>query len=357
MQRAKPKPKPLNPTNTSTEADAWLWAAYYKNNGFGDFARSLARGLSGLCDIAIQSDPRFYPELKRLGFWDRVRPETVVGGPAVQINAVNVVRPKRADVSAVYTMWECDRLLRSWVAAMNGHDFVIVPNQSNLDHFSNQLSIPVVKVPLGIDFDAYAPRGRENDGVFRFGTAGHLGHGATRKGLSRVVGWFLDAFPARVKDVRLSLKLNEGFNRIDTFRDQRIEIVHANLSKVELVQWHSSLDVYADGSTYEGWGMFPCNSMAVGRPVIGVPWGGHLEYFLPGNHIPVGYKIEPADDLYRKTKGSWPIPDHSDGVEAMRWCYDNQSRVREMGERAATSVEHLTWERCAKGVIAELDNL
>lgn len=354
MRRANPKPRPLEPTNTSTTADAWLWAAYYKHNGFGDFARSLARGLESLCDVALQADPSFYPELKRLGFWDRVRPESVIGGPAVQINAVNVVRPKMADVSAVYTMWECDKLMRSWVAAMNGHDFVIVPNQSNLEHFSEQLSVPVVKVPLGIDFDLYPPKERQQDGVFRLGAAGHLGHGSTRKGLHRVVGWFLDAFPSRVSDVRLSLKLNRGFNDVETFRDPRIEIVHEDLSRPELAEWHSSLDVYADGSTYEGWGMFPCNSLAMGRPVIGVLWGGHLEYFAPGNHIPIGHKIAPADDLYFKTKGSWAVPDHSDGVEAMRWCYDNQSQAREMGANAARSVEHLTWRRCAEGVLSHL---
>ena len=113
--------------------------------------------------------------------------------------------------------------------------------------------------------------------------------------------------------------------------------------------------MYADGSTYEGWGMFPCHSLACGRPVIGVYYGGHREYFRFGNHIPLGYRVELADEKYAFTGGAWAVPDHRDGVEAMRWCYENRAEVMRMGDTAAKSVEHLTWGNTAETLLAVLD--
>lgn len=333
----------------------WFWAFFHKFNGYGDLARYLVAELVDLVPLAIQTDPRFYDQMRERGWWSYVRDPSTMKGPHLSLQPTfsTMLKP-RGDRSAMFTMCECDRLLPAWRAQMDRFDLVIVPNNENAMHYRDQTKTPIESVPLGIDFDFYHWKPFGNREVFRFGTAGHLGHGSTRKGLFRVVDWFQDAFPRSIKGVRLSIKLSRGYEGVDTLGDDRIELVPDDLSTQQLADWHHSIDVYADGSTYEGWGMFPCHSLACGRPVIGVYYGGHREYFKFGNHIPIGYQVQMADEKYQHLRGAWAVPDYSDGVEAMRWCFDHRSDVESMGSNAARSVEHLTWRQCAVQLLEEL---
>lgn len=335
--------------------DLWLWAHFHEFNGYGDFARHVFSELRNLTSVALQTDHSFYGQIKSLGWWDHVREPGMKAGACLSIQPTfsQMLNPQGSP-SAMFTMSECDRLIPEWTNKMDNFDLIIVPNNENAMHYRDQTKAPIETVPLGVDFDNYHWKPFKKTGVFRFGTAGHLGHGSTRKGLFRVVEWFHDAFPRSVKNVRLSLKLHKGFDEIDTKNDPRIEKIQEHLSAEQLAAWHHSLDVYADGSTYEGWGLFPCNSLACGRPVIGVYYGGHREYFSFGNHIPIGYKVKLADELYQHTGGAWAVPNHSDGVEAMRWSYNNQSNIRKMGRRASQSVKHLTWTNCATNLLKVL---
>ena len=355
MRRARQKPKTLSPTSKSDDCDFWLWANFFRFNGYGDLSRNLAIELNRLTRLAIQAPPTFYQQLHDLGLWSRVRSNRLHKGPTLSIQPTfSQMLPPRAPGSVIYTMFECDRLLPAWREKLSKFDLVLMPSNENAFHFRDQLRAPIAVVPLGIDFDHYHFQPPKKRSIFRFGTAGHLGHGATRKGLFRVVEWFLDAFPPRFTDVRLSIKLNRGFEEVETHGDPRIELFAGDLSTQALADWHHSLDVYADGSTYEGWGMFPCNSLACGRAVVGTYYGARREYLRFGNHVSIGYRIKLADEKFQHLGGAWAVPDHSDGVEALRWCYNNPAEVERMGERAAESVHHLTWRRCAEGVLSEM---
>jgi glycosyltransferase involved in cell wall biosynthesis len=355
VRKAKPR-EAVDKIGRRSKSDQLLLSArFHKFNGYGDFARQLTRELIDLVPIAIQTTPEFHDQLKAKDWLQYVCDTEPHPGGEVSIQPTfSEMLPPKGDRAAMYTMFECDRLLPAWRARMNEFDLVIVPSNENAMHFRRQTTTKIVSVPLGIEFEHYHWKPFKERDVFTFGTAGHLGHGSTRKGLFRVIEWFQDAFPKFVKDVRLSVKLNRGHDNLDTFGDSRIELVPSDMSTEQLADWHHSIDVYADGSTFEGWGMFPCNSIASGRPVIGTYYGGHREYFRFGNHVSIGYNVELADDIYAQTGGAWAVPDHSDGVEAMRWCYDNQADVKQMGQRAAKSVLHLTWKNTALGVLDAL---
>lgn len=355
MKRAKAKKQHDKPSKQTDGGLLWFWGFFHKYNGYGDLARHLVGELVDLVPLAIQTDPGFYDQMRDRGWWNHVRDPSIMKGPCLSLQPTfSTMLPPRGDRSAMFTMSECDRLLPAWRAQMDRFNLVIVPNNENAMHYRDQTQTPIEVVRQGVDFDFYHFKPFVARDVFRFGTAGHLGHGSTRKGLFRVVEWFQDAFPRSVKDVRLSIKLSRGYDNIDIRGDARIELVPNDMSTQHLADWHHSLDVYADGSTYEGWGMFPCNSLAAGRSVIGTYYGGHREYFEFGNHVPIGYKIQIANEKYQHLRGAWAVPDHSDGVEAMRWCYDNQADVKRMGQRAADSVKHLTWRNTALGVLDAL---
>jgi len=355
LKSAKAKRK-QNPPNIHDGNEAlWVQASFHRLTGYGDLSKHLTCELAKLMSIAIQTKPDFYEQVKKWGWWDRIRTPSVSLGPSLSLQPTfsGMTRPSGAP-SALFTMFECDRLSPTFRSIFDQFNLVIVSNNENAMHYRNQTKTPIESVPLGINFEFYHWRPFCERDVFRFGTAGNLGHGSTRKGLFRVIEWFQDAFPRSMRDVRLSIKLSRGYDKVDIRGDDRIKLVPDDMSTQQLAAWHHSLDVYADGSTYEGWGMFPCNSLACGRPVIGTYYGGHREYFKFGNHIPIGYKVQIADDIYEHLSGAWAVPDHSEGVEAMRWCYDNRAEVKRMGQRAADSVKHLTWKNTALGVLDAL---
>lgn len=333
----------------------WVRSDFNLANGYGDTSRSFVGELVKRVPLLIQALPHYHDQLQRLGWGDKIRSVESRAGSCLSIQPTfSTMLPPTGTPSAMFTMCEVDRLLPEWRSRMNEFDLVIVPNNENEMQYRGLIETPIACVPLGIDFEHYRWEEFHRQPVFRFGTAGNLGHGETRKGLSRVIRWFKDAFPWSVTDVRLSVKTNRFNKDLDTGGDSRIEVVSDDLPVSELAAWHHSLDVYADASTYEGWGMFPCHSLACGRPVIGVYYGGHREYFKRGNHLPIGYRVQLADHIYEQTGGAWAMPIHSEGVEAMRYAYANQAEMRAMGRRAAESVRHLTWKRAAINLLKAL---
>lgn len=130
-------------------------------------------------------------------------------------------------------------------------------------------------LPLGVDTDVFKPHPILRQGFFRFGTAGRLAHGWHRKGVDRVIKAFQDEFGPD-DAVRLYVKLHPDCEFTDT-TDARIIIQRQHLSESEIVGWLTRLDCYVSGAAYEGFGLWPLQAMAVGRPVIAFKASG-LDY-------------------------------------------------------------------------------
>jgi hypothetical protein len=90
--------------------------------------------------------------------------------------------------------------------------------------------------------------------------------------------------------------------------------------------------------------------MATGIPAIMTGWGGFLEFHDPKASILLDYTMVPATEfsetVYKEPCGDWAEPSLDDLVTKMRWAYENQDKIKEMGNFAKDYVrDNWTWEK------------
>lgn len=330
----------------------WFRGIFTEHNGYGDVSRYSLAELSKVAKIHLQALGIYYDQLLGLGYGDILRPSELKPlGPSLTFQPIFDITPSNKTKSAIWTMHESSRLSPRWVDMFNGYDLIIVPNNENASTFRNAVKTPVEVVPQGLDSNLFSYQTHSKSDVFTFGAAGDLRHNRSRKGVDRALSWFLAAFPGD-DNVRLRLKINASELSLDC-DDPRVEVIARNLPEHEMVKWIGSLDCFVDASTFEGWGMWAFNAMGCGRPVIGTYYSAKREYFKFGNHIPIGYNLEPATEIYSGL-GDWGVPDKFDGIEAMRWAASNLNKCREIGKQAASDVSKFTWAGHTQGILAAL---
>lgn len=366
-RRLSLKPRQRKKRRTEYTGPLYWWAGFEKYDGYGDIARNAAETVVEMANVKLQAVKYYHHRLSQdFGLGPHlIDAELEIRGPQFSIQSVNHILPPMGTRNAVYTMHEASLLDPQWIEAMNRYNLVIVPCEENATEFRKQINPPVEVVNLGLDHSLYRQSAKTAGSTFRFGTAGNIRHVRERKGMDRVVEWFLAAFPSN-PHVSLTVKLNAPKPSITHINadplgeqdqifedDPRIEIIRENMPHEKAAQWLRSIDCYVDASAYEGWGMWPFHAMATGRPVIGTYYSGSREYFTFGNHIPIGFHIERAQSHYAPY-GNWAMPIAAEGIEAMRWAYENPRQCREIGRIASQSVQSFTWEKFVGDVLQAL---
>jgi len=325
--------------------------AYCENvTGFGQLIHGIARGLAS-ADVTFHVKPICVNDSAEPVLVERINPN--VDRPDLLICAIELVTRLVPD-EILLTMWEASRLPAAIVSAINSKArAMIVPSSWNASCFcAAGVDVPIRIVPLGIDTDMYHFIRREKDNLFRFGTAGRLSHGGTRKGVEDVIAWFGEAFPTE-RDVELRVKVFADC-KLDPPTDKRVIVCREFLTTAQLVEWYRDLDCFASATKGEGWGLHLHQAMAIGRPVIAPIQGGQAEFMHPRNCLPVRWTYEKAASGPYVGGGQWCQPDKIHFIEQMRWAYNHPAACVKLGKTASGTVSDFTWDRTAHGVIKVL---
>ena len=251
--------------------------------------------------------------------------------------------------TAVYTMWETERLEPAWVKRLNQTNLVIVPSRWGKETFTDSgVTVPIEVAPLGYDPLVFHPGPMRMTNICTFGTAGALAFGGLRKNAQLVIDLFRRAFPDS-KDVRLKIKITPNSPNLETYDDPRVQVLRAVLPPAELAEWYRSLTAYVNASAGEGFGLHLIETMACGRPVISPHYSGLTEYFDESVGFVVGHTLEAVNNsVYR---GRWAEPNHDDIVSQMRAIYDNPMSADEIGAHAAVRAKSFTWKASGKQLL------
>jgi glycosyltransferase involved in cell wall biosynthesis len=253
--------------------------------------------------------------------------------------------------TALFTMWETDKLTSSDVKKMNTCGLVVVPSRWQVDCFRDSgVTVPLAVAPLGFDQLVY-----HDDGTFpqvcTFGTAGALVAGGLRKNAQKMIDLFRQAFPTQ-RDVRLRVKTSPNSPLVEMYDDPRIDLVRAVLPHKQLADWYRSLTAYVNGSFGEGFGLHLIEAMACGRPLISANYSGLTAFFDPGVGYVVDHTLVPVEnEIYT---GRWAMPSDESIVERMRQVYTNQGEAKRLGALCAARARNFTWKASGRKLVAAL---
>lgn len=264
----------------------------------------------------------------------------------------NQVMQMRTDVRLVMTMFESDKIPEDWPDYLSLADEVIVPSTWCAETFKKS-GIDATVVPLGYNSDYFQyidrPVPVEENDVFTFI---HYNSFNIRKGFFEVFKAFNDEFKHN-EPVRLILKSTDRKPPIPIIKDiyPNIEVINAELPERDLVRLLGRANCMVYPSMGEGFGITPLEAMATGMPAIVPNAHGISEYFDSDYMLEV--KVEKkVPGLYVRFKGQdvgeMVICDVADLRKQMRYAYNNQAKMKELGKSASEYVKKFTYKRTAE---------
>lgn len=252
----------------------------------------------------------------------------------------------------IFTMWESTNLEYGIPEKINQtNNNVLVPSEWNRINFiNNGISCPIHVVPLGINEKLffYKPPHKKSKFVFGCGE----GQNQIRKRLDYTIECFCKAFPPKIKDVELHVKIDHRqYQDFPKYTDNRIKIIFEHLSDENMINFYENLDVFVSLAYSEGWGLMQHESMMCGRPVMSVNYGGIAEFFDSNVGIELQYHEELSGGMYASTNGFWASVIEEDVIEKFRYCYNNQNIVLNKGLLSHNKVKHLTEQNTINHII------
>jgi glycosyltransferase involved in cell wall biosynthesis len=226
-------------------------------------------------------------------------------------------------VTALYLMWESDRLSPTLEALPGVFDFVIITSNF-LDGYLSDRNINFCHLPHPYDYakSCEAPTPAERK-ITVFGISCGLW---SRKNVSLLAQVFADSFgdnPNYILRIhtRFDTKLADFTTEQKQLADlldkhENIELESRSLSREEYILWMSSLDLYCFISSGEGYSITPREALHLGIPTILLDAHVHCEF----SHLPGVIKVAECGK-----KPSIPAQHRSHLSQGSDWKVDKQS--------------------------------
>lgn len=266
----------------------------------------------------------------------------------------------RSDVRLIYTMFESDKIPEEWIEHLQAADEVFVPC-TWLQGVFKKAGVETTVVPLGY-----------NDRVFGFidrplpiqsaepFTFVHYNSFNIRKGFMEVFQAFTEEF-AQNEPVKLIIKSTNARPPIPVLPHMypNIEVITDQVSEHGLVDILKRAHCMVYPSRGEGFGITPLEAMATGLATIVPNAHGISEYFNSKYMLEVGIS-DKCPALYNRFKGEdvgkMVICDVADLRRQMRYAFNHQAEMKEMGRRASNYVKKFTYQKTAEQLSAILES-
>lgn len=269
----------------------------------------------------------------------------------------NTITTMQNDVRIIMTMFESDHIPDDWTDYLNMADEVIVPSKWCHDVFAES-GIETTVIPLGYNDRVFTYQDRtlavDTDRPFTFV---HYNSFNMRKGFSEVFAAFTEEFKTN-EPVKMILKTTDARPPLPILKSQypNIEIITEKVTENELLGMLRQADCMVYPSRGEGFGITPLEAMATGLPTIVPNAHGISEYFNSNYMLEVKVeKRSPA--LYQRFKGQYVGNmvecDVKDLRKQMRYAYNHQKEMKDLGKSASDYVKKYTYRESARK-LAEL---
>ena len=93
-------------------------------------------------------------------------------------------------------------------------------------------------------------------------------------------------------------------------------------------------------------------AMSTGLPIIATNYSGYLDY-VPNNNLLVKVEkmIQATGEPWWYEQAQWALLDIEDLKAKMRYAFENQEKMKEIGEKNMKAIQPYTWENSAKKIL------
>jgi glycosyltransferase involved in cell wall biosynthesis len=214
-----------------------------------------------------------------------------------QIERVQSARRQFGAATAIYLMWESDRLWEPFVDLLHACDLVIVTTDLLCDDLQ-QRGIRHVVLPHPYEYEVQPPvSGGDPDAPLTIGVSAGLW---PRKNVAALVEAFAEAIG---DDARYRLRVHSRvvpahpaaqaeYQAIRQIADDcpHIEFTLQSFTREQYLHWMRSLDLYCFVSAGEGWSVTPREALHLGKPVILLDAHAHRGF----SHLPGVIRVPPG---------------------------------------------------------------
>jgi glycosyltransferase involved in cell wall biosynthesis/Flp pilus assembly protein TadD len=270
---------------------------------------------------------------------------------------------------AAFTTFETEGLPKHWIAPLNHMDEVWVYSDFNARAFA-EAGVREEKLRVigaGVDTAVYdpekvVPMARPIDRGFMFLSVFQW---HSRKGWPVLVETFARTFsrrddvclvikttPVRGDSRRIEDQISAHLAERGLSREQAapILVIEEDMNDAEMRALYRATDAFVLPTRGEGWGIPFHEAMAMGLPVIGTRWSGHLQFMNDRNSFLIDVRrLVDADDMmlrfnieYAGLRYAEPDAEHL--MQLMRQVVEDREKSREVGRRARADIRR-DWSR------------
>jgi len=288
-------------------------------------------------------------------------------------------------INCAYCVWEGSKVPLSYIDEMLNPkiDLIFVPSEHTKQAIENTINdyekeimtstqgleiLDKIKViPHGVDLSIFKSLEKKHDKFTFVCNKGWRGSSWDRGGVQYMIKAFNEEFTME-DNIRLIVRLNPAYISPQMLQ-QSVQQLNLQANKADIqvmlenVPYDKLCDFYNLGDAYicptrsEAFDLGSGEAMACGLPVIATNYGGQIEHMDSTCALFVDAELSEVKEDIMYEGIEWATIVINDLRKKMRWCYEHQDRVKEMGLKAKEFITIFTWNNSANRIIESIKQL
>lgn len=221
----------------------------------------------------------------------------------------------------------------------------------------------ICKIPHGVDRKVfYNTKSDKNNKPFVFLVQkGWRGTNWDRGGVQYCLLAFAQEF-SKDENVKMTVKLNPAYINPEILNQSiaalnlpkdraPIHICSDNLPMSKLNDMYNDADCFICATRAEAFNLPGLEAMSTGLMTIQTSYGGQVDYMTDVNSLFIDYNLSEVTEDIAYEGIQWATPKIESIRKQLRWAFENQDKIKEMGMQAEEDSKKWTWENSAKLII------